>query len=218
MDILVFLEDETIDAMAYTTTDVIAEFAEVKHHAVRQMVRRYESDLNEFGVVAQVVPKPSKGSQGGRPQVNYKLNEEQAVLLITYLANTAPVKRFKKELVRQFFAQREELAKRKAFREVERTTRRSLTDAIQAWPYASKWSYKQLTDLLSKAATGMNVKQLRDTRGAGSKAAAAELMTSTEQAESYRLEQRAIALLDMGLSYKAIKAAVLDGDQMALEV
>ncbi|WP_056975374.1 Rha family transcriptional regulator [Lacticaseibacillus sharpeae] len=209
MDILVFLDGATTKADTYTTTDIIAKYGQVEAHAVRQMVRRHGADLSEFGVLAFDVPKPPKGSKGGRPHKNYKLNEEQAALLITYLANTPPVRRFKKELVRQFFTQREELATRRAYRSIERKTRRMLTDSIQAWPHRNQWSYKQFTDLLCKATTGMNVKQLRQERAAGTKAPAADLYTAAEQADYQRLERGTIALMDIGQTYEQIKAAVL---------
>ncbi len=39
---LVFLEPNKIDAVPFTTSEVIAEFSEVKHHAVQQLITKYE--------------------------------------------------------------------------------------------------------------------------------------------------------------------------------
>jgi phage regulator Rha-like protein len=51
LDNLVFLEPNKIDAIPFTTSDVIAEFAEIKHHAVQQMISKHESSLEAFGQV-----------------------------------------------------------------------------------------------------------------------------------------------------------------------
>ena len=91
----------------YTTSKIVAEKSEVKHHAVQQLISNHEPDFREFGVIAFEMRKPECGSKGGRPSVVYKLNEQQATLLMTYLKNTPPVRQFKKDLVRRFFAMRE---------------------------------------------------------------------------------------------------------------
>lgn len=41
-----------------------------------------------FGVIAFEMRKPPTGSKGGRPEIVYRLNEEQATLLMTYLKAT----------------------------------------------------------------------------------------------------------------------------------
>lgn len=104
MDKIVFLDRPTLDADTFTTSDVIANYAEVEPRAIRQLIRQYTSDLEEFGVLTFEMSKPVKGSKGGRPRMVYRLNEQQATLLITYLGNTAPVRAFKKELVHQFYS------------------------------------------------------------------------------------------------------------------
>ena len=50
MNDLVFLAPNTQEP--FTTSDVIAEFAEVKHHAIQQMIQKHESDFKEFGKLA----------------------------------------------------------------------------------------------------------------------------------------------------------------------
>ena len=52
MENIVFLEPDKIDSEPFTTSDVIAEFAGVNHHAIQQMISKYEKDLCEFGKVA----------------------------------------------------------------------------------------------------------------------------------------------------------------------
>ena len=38
---LVFLEPNKIDAIPFTTSDVIAEYAEVQHHTVTRLVQKH---------------------------------------------------------------------------------------------------------------------------------------------------------------------------------
>ena len=75
--------------------------------------------------------EPLRGSRTGQRVKNAQLNEQQATLFITYLQNTPPVRRFKKRLVHDFFAMREELTKRRTLREVGKPVQRELTDAIR---------------------------------------------------------------------------------------
>lgn len=48
----------------------------------------------------------SENHKGGRPERVYYLNEEQATFVITLLRNSKVVVKFKKELVKQFYAMR----------------------------------------------------------------------------------------------------------------
>lgn len=63
----------------------------------------------------------------------YRLNEQQATLLITYLKNTEPVRRFKMNLVKAFFEMREELSKFRMQRALEKPKRKTLHDSIETW-------------------------------------------------------------------------------------
>lgn len=60
---LVFVESENMNEIPFTTSDIIA---------------KYESDFEDFGVLAFKMRKPEKGSKGGRPELTYLLNEGQA--------------------------------------------------------------------------------------------------------------------------------------------
>lgn len=95
----------------YTTSEIIAECAELKQDTVQSLIRNHKDDLEVFGVFGFEIRKPSKGSLGGRPRKIYHLNEQQATLLITYLDNTKPVREFKVALVKAFFEMRDELSK-----------------------------------------------------------------------------------------------------------
>ena len=203
---LVFLEPNKIDAVPFTTSEVIAEFAGVKRHAIQTLVQSHESDFAEFGRVSfEMRPLPTKG--GVQNVKIYYLTEEQATLLMTYLKNTAQVRAFKKELVRQFYAMRAELMKRRDNRAALKHVRRELTNVIQETD-GGKWSYKKYTDLAYKSSIGKNAAQLRKERGAPKKAAAADYMTSGEIAAVTKRQYQIAVLLEMGMEYQDIKAMV----------
>jgi phage regulator Rha-like protein len=101
---LVSLNLPTLDGEPFTTSTMIADHAEVKHHANQQLIRKYTHDLQEFGKVAfEMQPMPSRQ----RTKI-YLLNEQQATLIITYLESTALVREFKKAMARQFYAMRKD--------------------------------------------------------------------------------------------------------------
>lgn len=86
----------------FTNSKIIAEGTSNQHHSITAIIQKYESDFNEFGKVRfEMRPLPS-----GQKEKVYFLNEEQATLLMTYLRNSEITRKFKKELVRQFYAMR----------------------------------------------------------------------------------------------------------------
>uniref|UniRef100_UPI00115D0613 Rha family transcriptional regulator n=2 Tax=Bacteria TaxID=2 RepID=UPI00115D0613 len=161
MEELVFLHSQYIEEEPFTTSKIIAEYAEIEHRAVRQLIRTYEKDLNEFGKTTFEMSKINKGR--GRKKKFYHLNEEQATLLITYLDNTEPVRRFKKALVRQFYDMKNGLYARRMERQKEKSVRKSMTDVIKELGLSLHY-YKHYTDLVYKTALGFNAKQLREAR------------------------------------------------------
>lgn len=86
----------------FTTSKIIAEGTNNKHHSMTAIIQKYESDFAEFGKVRfEMEPLES-----GQKEKVYLLNEEQATLLMTYLRNNEVVRKFKKNLVQQFYAMR----------------------------------------------------------------------------------------------------------------
>ena len=227
MSNLVFLEPNNIKAIPFTTSDVIAEYAKIKHHAVQQMISKHEVSLKKFGQVEFEMRKlsgglsapyeaesktkpafkmrPSKKSVTGQSEKIYHLNEEQATLLITFLKNTEPVINFKVELVKQFYEMRTELQKRQINKLELKPTRRTLTDEIKDNPNHSEWDYKLFTDLAYKMATGKIASTLRKERGASKKAVALDYMTSDEIALVEKLTYKIAVLYEMGMDYYQIK-------------
>lgn len=207
MNNLVFLEPNKIDAIPFTTSKVIAEYGRIKHHAIQQLISAYKSDLEEFGVIAFEMRKP-ENSKGGRPEKIYKLNEQQATLLITYMQNTLPVRRFKKTLVKQFYIMQQELNRRTATRLKAKEAREALTNAIKNLPDSPHKSmkYKHYTDLVYKIVFNKNAKQLREQFGISKKDNLRDYFSADEIKKVEYIENQISVLVDFGNDYKTIKA------------
>ncbi len=200
---LVFLEPNRLDAEPFTTSKIVAEHGGVKHETVQRLIRNYEDDLKEFGKVGFQI----RALESGQSEKIYRLNEEQATLLITYMKNTQPVRNFKKALVRQFYAMRTELNRRHIERAQLKPIRREMTDIIQQVD-TSAWAYKKYTDLAYKMVTGKIACKLREERGADKKAKAVDYMTADEIRAVTEMQYRIGVLLELGMSYEQVKAAL----------
>ena len=185
----------------YTTSEIIAECAGVKHHAVQEHIRKNVERLERFGKVSfQMRPLPS-----GQQAKDYILNEQQATLLITFLKNTEQVANFKENLVKAFFEMRDELAKFKLQRALEKPKRKTLHDCIESWEQAPKKAHSTMNNLLLKAVTNMNAKQLVAARGG---LTGIDSLTSTELVRYQALEDMAIAMIGLNMSYQDINSMV----------
>ncbi|MEB5927218.1 Rha family transcriptional regulator [Enterococcus faecalis] len=206
---LVFLHSQYIEEEPYTTDEVIAKYSENKEDSVKRLIRTHKEDLEEFGKTTFEIRKPKKGSKGGRPKKTYLLNEEQATLLITYLDNTEPVRRFKKALVRQFYDMKNELYARRVERQKEKSVRKSMTDVIKELELSPHY-YKHYTDLVYKTALGFNAKQLREAREVSKKSTILDFLTSEEIEAVNKREQQVATLLTLKMDYDTIKS-ILSG-------
>lgn len=197
----------------YTTADAVAEWTHIKQETIDHLIRKHKSDLEEFGVLGFEIRLPLAGSKGGRPEKLYHLNEQQATLLITYLKNTEPVRRFKKTLVREFFNARQELARRDAQRAIKLPVRRSLTDAIRDSGENERFhghAFAAYTNLIYKAVTGRSAAKIRKDAGLPKGADVIPLLSADTLALVTRRGSQVATLLDCGMRYNAIKA-VLEG-------
>ena len=186
----------------YTTSEIIAECAEVTHHTIQELLRKHKADFENYGIIAFEMRKLDGR---GRPMKIYRLNEQQATLLITFLKNTEQVANFKTNLVKAFFEMRDELSKRYLQRELEKPKRKTLTEAIQAWEKAPKHAYSTLTNLLLKGATGKNKAQLMQERESEN---GIDSLTSAELTNYQRLEDMAIAMINLNMRYSEIKELI----------
>ena len=184
----------------YTTSEIIAECAEVKHDTVQSLIRNHQEDFESYGIIGFEIRKLDGR---GRPMKIYRLNEQQATLLITYLKNTEPVRRFKMNLVKAFFEMREELSKFRMQRALEKPKRKTLHDSIETWEAKPKHAHSTMNNLLLKAVTDMNAKQLREERGGYN---GIDSLTSDELEQYQTFEDMVIAMIGLNMSYQGIKA------------
>ncbi len=211
---LVFIKPIGSHMEPYTTADTVAQYAQVQQQTVEHLIRKHMKDLEEFGKVGfeiRVCPHRT----GASLQKLYHLNEQQATLLITYLRNTEPVRRFKKALVRGFFEARQELARREVQRAIKAPVRRSLTDAIRDSGENERMhghAYTAYTNLVYKAAAGRTATQMRKDAGLPKGADVVPLLTADELALVTKREAQVTTLLDCGMAYDAIRAVLLGGE------
>lgn len=200
MNELVFLHSQYIEEEPYTTDEVIAKYSKIERESVSRLIRKYREDLEEFGKVGFKI----RIMESGQKAKIYQLNEEQATLVITYLNNTEPVRRFKKELVRQFYDMKNELYIRRMERQKEKSVRKSMTDVIKELGLSTHY-YKHYTDLVYKTALGFNAKQLREARQVAKKAKPLDFLTSEEIEAVNQREQQVTTLLTLKMDYDTIK-------------
>ncbi|MBZ4025491.1 Rha family transcriptional regulator [Ligilactobacillus salivarius] len=197
---LVFYTDNTLKAEPYTTSEIIANNTNNSRVSVRRLIEKHIDRLKQFGKVEfEMQPLPS-----GQKAKVYKLNEQQATLLITFLDNSDIVANFKTLLVKQFYEMRDELTKRNINRAIEKPVKKTLMDCIKKWKYASKHAYSNINRLLIKGATGLSINALKKERGDAK--AALDLLTSQEQEKYKQLEQKVIAYIEADFDYQLIKA------------
>ncbi len=129
---------------AFTTTLIIAEGVQTDHRSVFRLLKTYEEDLNDLDLSRFEI---AKVSTKGRSTEYAKLSEIQATFLITLMKNTKKVVQFKKQLTKEFFKQRDFIAKIKAQQQNEqwlesrkqgRIARRLETDVIKEFIAYSK--------------------------------------------------------------------------------
>ena len=197
---LVFYTDNTLKAEPYTTSEIIANNTNNSRVSVRRLIEKHIDRLKQFGKVEfEMQPLPS-----GQKAKVYKLNEQQATLLITFLDNSDIVANFKTLLVKQFYEMRDELTKRNINRVIEKPVKKTLMDCIKKWKYASKYAYSNINRLLIKGATGLSINALKKERGDAK--TALDLLTSQEQEKYKQLEQKVIAYIEADFDYQLIKA------------
>ena len=185
----------------YTLSSIISDNAGITHHAVKEQIRKHLLELEKFGKVAfKMTPLES-----GQSKRDYILNEQQATLLITFLRNTAPVIAFKSALVKAFFELRNEVTEFRYQRALEKPKRKTLHDSIENWEQAPKHAHSTVTNLLLKGTTGMNKRQLVASRGGKN---GIDSLTSQEIIRYQALEDMAIALINLNMTYQEIKDMV----------
>ena len=222
---LVFVDNTSIAAEPYTTSAIVAECAQVQHHTITRLLRTHRKDFELFGVYGFEIHKPTPndgvspfemrkppaGNVGGRPVKVYRLNEQQATLLITYLQNTKPVVAFKINLVREFYRMKQYISRQRKSRQEIKPVTRCMTDAIRDNTPPDKLNqhtYTNYIKLAYKMAFGMPVEHLRELRCIPKDATLADYFSVDELEQVKKIENIITALLDAGMDYQSIKATL----------
>ena len=183
----------------YTLSSIVAECTNLQHHTITRTIRKHQARFERFGKVGFKI----QAMKSGQNTKDYILNEQQATLLITFLKNTEQVANFKTNLVKAFFKMREELSKFRMQRALEKTKRKTLHDSIASWEQAPKHAHSTMNNLLLKAVTDRNAKQLREERGGYN---GIDSLTSDELEQYQAFEDMVIAMIGLNMSYQEIKA------------
>ena len=182
----------------YTLSSIVAECTNLQHHTITRTIRKHQARFERFGKVGFKI----QAMKSGQNTKDYILNEQQATLLITFLKNTEQVANFKTNLVKAFFKMREELSKFRMQRTLEKTKRKTLHDSIVSWEQAPKHAHSTMNNLLLKAVTDRNAKQLREERGGYN---GIDSLTSDELEQYQAFEDMVIAMIGLNMSYQEIK-------------
>lgn len=151
---LVFIKKDDV----FTSSKIIAENTNIEHESVQRILRKYKSDFEEFGRL-RFSDSKSGNLLGGRPEKIGLLNEQQALLLMTYLRNNDIVRMFKKELVRQFYSMREQLTHLISTKQ----DYPKLTAHIAALhENPQTYHFSNECDMLNRLVTGMSAKKFRE--------------------------------------------------------
>ena len=168
MNELVILKNNDV----FTDSLIIAKGTDNEHNSITRLIRNFEDDFKDFGKILFLDLKSrNKIETRGRKQKIYILNEQQATLLMTYLKNTEVVRKFKKELVKQFYQMRQLLLEKQTqhwqnTRLESKTNRRLETDEIKRLvEYAKEQGSKNadkyyiIFSKLANKAVGINSRQ-----------------------------------------------------------
>lgn len=126
MNNLVVLKKQDKMQVPVTTSKVIAEGSKNTHDSIQKLLSRYENDFLEFGKLGFEI-RPSDKNQNEKV---YYLNEDQSLLLITYMRNNEIVRKLKIALIKEFSAMKN-LLNQKATEEWQLARKQGKTFQIQ---------------------------------------------------------------------------------------
>lgn len=189
----------------------VAAMLERQHKHLVRSIRTYCGYLgrtkigpSEFFIEATYLNEQNKS------QPHYLLTE----MGCEFVANKATGERgtiFTAQYVQAFHSMRDELSRRRELRAAGKPIRRGLTDALRDSGEAERmhgYAYSTYTDLAYRLAIGKSARQLRQERGVAKDALAVDILTAAEL-EAYQRQEAAITvLLDAGMIYDNIKAAL----------
>ena len=101
-------------AVPVTNSKIIAEMYEVEHHTVTRLLRKYQTDFEEFGKVGFEI----QSVESGQSDKTYLVNEDQFFLLVTFMKNTDIARKAKVQYVKAFSTIKKELQARSETRHI----------------------------------------------------------------------------------------------------
>ncbi len=145
--------------LIFTNSQIIAEKSEIQHESVVRLISNNIDDLREFGPIEF---SDLKSGKRGRPTRVYYLNERQSTLILTYLDNTEPVKKFKKALVKEFFRM-SDFIKSLLATKIEFPV---FTDAVMlAHEEPKNYHFSNEINMIYRIVLGMDAKKFREENG-----------------------------------------------------
>lgn len=199
----------SLNEPAYTTVDVIAEYADVQRKSVNELIRTHKADLEEFGFLSFEM---AKLNGRGRPRKDWQLNEQQVTFLFSLLDNTPQVVKFNMALTKAFYEVKErarrleiESARQQERLESLTVTNKTLADVVHDCFPDWKYAYTTINNLALKTVTGMDAKHLRDRYKVTD---AKDALTIDQVADLERVREAIKALLLIGMSYEEVKRAL----------
>lgn len=138
-------------------------------------------------------------------QYETRLFNKRGIFEIGMLSKTEKGKIFRQWIYDHIEEMEKENANFKLQRALERPKRKELHEAIESWGQAPRHAHSTVTNLLLKGASGLNKKQLMAERGGYN---GIDSLTSAELVRYQALEDMAIAMINLGMSYHDIKSMV----------
>ncbi|MCP9334367.1 Rha family transcriptional regulator [Lentilactobacillus hilgardii] len=205
---IVFLSSQAVYADTFTTSDVIAEYAGITHHAINVQIWKHFKRIERAG--NGKVSFKMTHSKRGQKRKTYLLTEEQATLLITFLKNTEKVADFKENLVHQFFLYKKILYKKQVQFELGKQFSKDLHQAIAESPHLDEHHhlYGNINKLIYQQALGVSTKALRQQRHIPKSEPITHYFDSNEAGAVKRVKEQTSTLLGMHFNYQQIKGAL----------
>ncbi len=192
-----------------TTSYIISEHLKRKHSNVTRLIQKRINDFAEFGQVRFEIEPAMRSNQKVKA---YILNEDQSMLLFTFMSNSKPVIQFKKQLIKRFREIYNELHKIKIERILGVNQRLSITNAIKEYIPESKhkrFMYSNFTNLIYKISLEKPVKQIRKERLVPDKANLRDYLNKNELERVGKIETIISSLIELGKTYNEIKSILL---------
>lgn len=184
-------------AIPVTTSKTIAELYQVEHHTITRLLRKYQSDFEEFGKVGFQI----QSLESGQSNKTYLVNEEQFFLLVSFMKNTDIARKAKVQFVKAFSFMKKELLARTETRKIGKAARLSITDAISGHVSPAgnfkKFAYGNYTKLVYKRVLGMDVKHAKDSRKVQEGANLRDYLTVEELERVQELESKIAGFIEV---------------------